>query len=215
MPPADRHDSGVYSYEARHHAEPASPGCNFNGGRTHRIALLLLSWETVATRQDAGLGLAPAGSGLGIEQKPWSAAFASTSHAAGGSGCIELLLWNMGTSGSHTGASSGVFSFEARHHAEWASTGQHLELLLLITARGSLAGAPAGRHDSGIYSYEARPNRFDRAAPRAAPPEHRDDCNGNVIGSAVLAGAGDQTARAAASTCSSGARLSAGAQGCP
>ena len=43
---------------------------NFNGGRTHRIALLLLSWETVATRQDAGLGLAPAGSGLGIEQKP-------------------------------------------------------------------------------------------------------------------------------------------------
>ena len=156
MPPVGRHDSGVYSYEARHHAEPASLGCNFNGGRTHRIALLLLSWETVATRQDAGLGLAPAGSGLGIEQKPWSAAFASTSHAAGGSGCIELLLWNMGTSGSHTGASSGVFSFEARHHAEWASTGKHLELLLLITARGSLAGAPAGRHDSGIYSYEAR-----------------------------------------------------------
>ena len=70
-----------------------------------------------------------------------------------------LLLWNVGTSvwlGSHAGASSGVFSFEARHHAEWASTGQHLELLLLITARGSLAGAPAGRHDSGIYSYEAR-----------------------------------------------------------
>jgi hypothetical protein len=42
------------------------------------------------------------------------------------------------------------------------------------------------------------PNRFDRAAPRAAPPERRDDCNGNVIGSAVLADAGDQAARAAA-----------------
>jgi len=57
-----------------------------------------------------------------------------------------LLLWNVGTSvwlGSHAGASSGVFSFEARHHAEWASTGHHLKLLLLITARGSLAGAPS------------------------------------------------------------------------
>jgi hypothetical protein len=34
-----------------------------------------------------------------------------------------------------------VFSCEARQHAEQSSTGQHLELLFLIAARGSLAGA--------------------------------------------------------------------------
>jgi hypothetical protein len=55
---------------------------------------------------------------------------------------------------------SGIFSCEARHHAERPSTGQHLELLLLITGRGRLAG------------------NFDQAAPRAAASDHgtRQSC---------------------------------------
>ena len=145
----------------------------------------------------------------------------------------------MDTSGSHAGASSGVFSFEARHHAKWASAGHHLELLFLITARGSLAagrffGRAALRRRQGLPAMTAAAScSARRCSPTPATRQHaccwlvlrargsppapraaRDDCGGFVFGSAVLADAGDQATRMLL-VGSSGARLSAGAKGWP
>ena len=111
---------------------------------------------------------------------------------------------------------SGIFSYEARHYAQPASTGHHLELLRQIAVLTAAASCSARRDSQTRATTQHALLLVGSSGARlsAGAKAARDDCGGFLFGSAVLADAGDHAARAAAGRFFGRAALRR-RQGCP